>query len=167
MNTMSAMIDDSRHVQQLEETVTTSEDSRDHAPLNAKERAILCARAAADNRGRDIVVLDMTQLVTWVDYTVVATGSSRRQISTIADKVEDAMADVGDKRIGIEGYDLGQWVVLDYGDVLIHIFDESKRDFYQLEHLWGDAPHVKWQRPEDFEHAETAHDEAVDDELDF
>lgn len=122
--------------------------------LGARERAILCAQVAADNRGRDIVVLEMKGLVAWVDYLVIATGTSRRQIATVADEIKQALREVGDERLGIEGYDLGQWVVLDYGDVLIHIFDEEKREYYQLEHLWGDAPNVEWRRPDQQQRAD-------------
>lgn len=105
----------------------------------------MCARVVHEHRGRDVVVLDMRNLVDWVDFLVIGTGASRRQIATIADRVEDAMQTIGDRRIGIEGYHQGQWVVLDYGDVVIHVFNDEKRAYYQLEHLWADASHVEWQ----------------------
>jgi ribosome-associated protein len=101
----------------------------------------------------------MKELVAWVDYLVIATGTSRRQIATMADEIKQTMREVGDERLGIEGYELGQWVVLDYGDVLIHLFDEDKRDYYQLEHLWGDAPRVEWRRPDQQQSAEVGSDE--------
>lgn len=116
---------------------------------DARERAIACARVAADNRGRKIVVLEMKGVVRWVDYMVIVSGTSRRQIAAIADEIEAAMRELGDTKIGSEGYDQGGWVVLDFADVIVHIFNDEKRDYYQLEHLWADAAKVSWQRPGD------------------
>lgn len=90
----------------------------------------------------------MTELVKWVDYVVIGTGSSRRQIAAMADAIDDAFQSLGDKKVGGAGYNEGGWMVLDYGDVLVHLFDEEKRDYYQLEHLWGDAPRVEWRLDE-------------------
>lgn len=130
----------------LEERATTQTDLQPALP-DARQRAILCARTAADSRGRDVLVLDMTKVVDWVDYLVVASGTSKRQMTTIADEVEDALAAVGDRRIGIEGRQSGSWIVLDYSDILIHVFNDQTRDYYQLEHLWADAPRVRWEPP--------------------
>lgn len=116
--------------------------------LSSRERAILAARTAADNRAKDVLVLDMTEIVRWTDYLVVATGASRRQMRTVADAVEKAFADVGDRKIGIEGYELGEWIVVDFADVVLHVFTEEKRGYYEIEHLWGDAPRVEWERPD-------------------
>ena len=107
--------------------------------------ACLCARVAEENKARGVLVLDMRGITTLYDYFVLATGVSRRQTHTIADEVEDAMEREGEQRRGIEGYDAGKWIVLDYGDVLIHVFDPQCREYYGLEHLWADAPHVDWQ----------------------
>ena len=117
--------------------------------VDARERAIRCARVASDNRGRDIEILDMRQLVRWVDYMIVVTGTSRRQIITMADEIEASLEELNEEKKSAQGHDLGAWVVLDYEDILVHIFDDEKRDYYQLEHLWADAPRVEWQRPED------------------
>lgn len=115
--------------------------------MSAKDRAILCARVAEDNRARDIVVLDMTGVVQWVDYLVICSGSSRRQLCAVADAVEKEMAEIGDHKIGVEGYEKGDWVVVDFADVILHAFNQEKRDYYELEHLWGDAVRVPWERP--------------------
>jgi ribosome-associated protein len=120
-------------------------DRKTDLPTSACCRAIRCAQIVHENRGRDIVILEMRELVHWVDYLVIATGTSRRQITTIADRIEDAMRDIGERRLGIEGYHQGSWVVLDYGDVVVHIFNDEKRHYYQLEHLWADAPRIDWQ----------------------
>lgn len=115
--------------------------------LSARDRAILCARTAEDNRAKDIVVLDMTEILKWVDYLVICTGASGRQIGAIADECEKAMSEVGDVKIGVEGYEKGEWVVVDFADVVVHIFNEEKRNYYELEHLWGDGKRVAWERP--------------------
>jgi ribosome-associated protein len=115
--------------------------------LSSRERAILAARVAEDNRGRDVIVLDMTAVVAWVDYLVICTGSSRRQLCAIADDVEKHLLEVGDRKIGTEGYEKGDWIVLDFADVILHAFSDEKRGYYELEHLWGDAKPVEWQRP--------------------
>jgi ribosome-associated protein len=108
----------------------------------ARQRVLACAAVAADNKGRDVVVLDLRQLTPLVDYFIIATGTSRRQIHTIADEIERIMSARGERRIGIEGYGASRWVLLDYGDVVVHVFDDATRRYYDLENLWGDAPRV-------------------------
>jgi ribosome-associated protein len=111
----------------------------------ALDRAILSARAALDNKARDILVLDMRGITPLFDYLVLATGTSRRQIHTIAEEVDAAMRAAGDRRIAIEGYEASKWVVQDYGDVIVHVFDPDTREYYSLEELWADAPRVDWE----------------------
>lgn len=113
---------------------------------DARERATIAARVAADNKGRDVLVLDMRRVTSIYDYLVIATGASRRQMHSIAEEIDDAMAAVGDHRLGIEGYDSSKWIVQDYGDVVTHVFDPSAREYYALEELWADAPRVDWER---------------------
>ncbi len=101
------------------------------------------ARTAAENRGRDIVVLDTRRQTSLFDYFVIATGTSRRQLHAISEEIDHKLEDdLGDKRLGIEGYDDSRWIVLDYGSIVIHIFDDEMRDYYRLEELWGDADRV-------------------------
>lgn len=118
---------------------------------DARERASLCARIADDNRGRNILVLQMKGLVDWVDFIVLVTGSSRRQNVAIANEIETALKVVGDERVNVEGLEVGNWIVLDYADVVIHIFNDEKREYYELEHLWEDAPRIAWERPSEGE----------------
>ncbi|MCI0380461.1 MAG: ribosome silencing factor [Gemmataceae bacterium] len=119
-------------------------------PLNrvqtALEHAILCARTAEDHKGKNILVLDMRGITPLYDFFVIATGSSRRQIHTIAEETDAAMAAVGEKRLSIAGYRASRWVVQDYGDIVTHVFDQDAREYYALEELWADAPRVDWQR---------------------
>jgi ribosome-associated protein len=102
--------------------------------------ALAAARTAHDNRGQDIVVLDMRPLTSEFDYFVVVTGNSRRQLHAIGDEIDHTLEDdLGDERMGIEGYSESRWILLDYGSVVIHLFDEETRKFYALEDLWSTA----------------------------
>ena len=112
----------------------------------AADRACLCARVAADNKARDIVVLDMRGITPLYDFFVLATGTSRRQIHTLAEEIDAALRGLGDRRSTIEGYEASNWVVQDYGDLVVHVFDPDTREYYALEELWADAPRVDWQR---------------------
>jgi ribosome-associated protein len=112
----------------------------------ALHRACVCARTAQDNKARDIVVLDMRDLTPLYDFFVIATGTSRRQIHTLAEEIDAALRAEGDTRMGIEGYEASKWVVQDYGDILVHVFDPNTREYYNLEELWADAKRVDWDR---------------------
>jgi len=113
---------------------------------DARHRACLSARTALDNKARDIVVLDMRDLTPLYDFFVIVTGTSRRQIHTLAEEIDAALRSEGDWRMGIEGYEASKWVVQDYGDVLVHVFDPDTRGYYNLEELWADAKRVDWER---------------------
>jgi ribosome-associated protein len=110
------------------------------------DRACLAARVAADNKGRDVVVLDLRGVTPLYDFFVLVSGASRRQIHTIAEEVDAALAREGDVRLSIEGYEASKWVVQDYGDVVVHVFDPDARTYYALEELWADAGRVDWER---------------------
>jgi ribosome-associated protein len=109
-----------------------------------RERAFLCARVAADNKARDVLVLDMRGITPLFDYFVIATGTSRRQIHTLAEEIDAAMRAEGESRLGVEGYGASKWVVQDYGDIVVHLFDPETRAYYALEDLWADAPRLDW-----------------------
>jgi len=110
------------------------------------ELAIAAARTAEDNRGQDIVVLDVRKLTSMFDYFVIATGTSRRQLHAMSEEIDDRLEhDLNDERMGIEGYAESRWILLDYGSVVIHLFDEETRDYFALESLWAEAPRVAWQ----------------------
>jgi ribosome-associated protein len=102
--------------------------------------AMAAARTAADNRGQDVAVLDMRSLTPEFDYFVIATGNSRRQLHAIGDEIDHTLEDeLGDERMGTEGYHESRWILLDYGSVVVHLFDEETRKFYALEELWDTA----------------------------
>ena len=130
-------------------TVTTVPPTSDRTLSSARHRACLAARIAAENKGRDILVLDMRSCTPLFDYFVLATGTSRRQIHTLAEEIDAGLRAEGDTRMGIEGYEASKWVVQDYGDIVIHVFDPDTRDYYKLEELWADATKVDWEREGD------------------
>ena len=121
----------------------TSNPTREQLSL---EQAIQCARIGDDNKARDILILDMRGITPIFDFFVVMTGASRRQIHTLAEEVDAYMTSEGEKRLSIQGYQASRWIVQDFGDVVVHMFDEDSRAYYSLEELWADAPVVDWKR---------------------
>ena len=109
--------------------------------------AVTAARIADLLRGQNIVVLDLTGVTSIVDFFVIVTGSSSRQMHAIADEVNRKLKhEDGNRRISIEGYRTeGNWILIDFGDVVLHVFTPEGRSLYNLEQLWGDAPRVDWQ----------------------
>jgi ribosome-associated protein len=112
----------------------------------ALERTIQCAHIAEDNKARDIAILDMRGITPLFDFLLLCTGASRRQIHTLAEEIDAALRGAGEKRLSIEGYDASKWVVQDYGDIVIHVFDPDTREYYALEDLWADALRIDWTR---------------------
>ncbi len=109
----------------------------------SKLLALTAARVAAESRGTDVKILDLRAITPVFDYFVIVTGTSRRQIHAMADEIETVVkAELHDKRRGAEGYEEGRWIVLDYGDVVVHLFDAESREYWDLEHLWEDAKSV-------------------------
>lgn len=127
-------------------SAASSTDSARRRAGDSLQRALVAAQVAADNRGRDIVVLDMRELTAMFDYFVVATGTSRRQLHAISEEIDRTLEqDLGDRRLGIEGYQDSRWILLDYGDVVIHLFDPEARDYYAIEELWDHAKRVPFE----------------------
>ena len=108
--------------------------------------ALAAARAAEDNRGRYIVILDLRELTPIFDYFVIATGSSRRQLHAMSEEIDHTLEQgLGDKRLSIEGYQDSRWILLDYGDVVVHLFEPETRDYYSLEQLWCGGKRVPFE----------------------
>jgi ribosome-associated protein len=103
------------------------------------------AAAIDDKKGLGIVLLDVSGLLVITDVFVIATGTSRRHVLTLAEEVELVLKRMDRRPLRREGLDDATWVLLDYGDVVVHVFDEPTRRFYELERLWGDAPRTEWQ----------------------
>ena len=107
-----------------------------------KELALLAAKALSDKKGKEIRVLEIAELTTLADYFVLATGSSNTQINALCDAVEKELTEKGEEPLHREGYRGGTWVLLDYGCVVVHVFNDEARKFYSLEHLWADGEEV-------------------------
>jgi ribosome-associated protein len=119
------------------------------ASPTATDEAISAARLAADaisdNKGEDVQLLDLSRLLVVTDVFLIASGTSTRHVKSIATDAEDALREIDRQPIRREGTDHGQWVLLDYGDVIIHLFDRETRDYYDLERLWADAPRIAFE----------------------
>jgi ribosome-associated protein len=125
------------------EFVITDSATTKRGAERSLELALAAARTAEDNRGEDIVVLDMRQITPVFDYFVIATGSSRRQLHAISEEIDHRLEDdLGDRRMGIEGYNESRWILLDYGTVVVHLFDAETREYYALEQFWNHAEQV-------------------------
>jgi ribosome-associated protein len=121
--------------------ITSGETSR--GPYSSFVAALINAAvmAAEDKLGRDTVVLDLRELVDSFDALVVASGRNDRQVRAIAEEVERLVEIALDlKPLRVEGFAGAEWIALDYGDVIVHVFDEAAREYYDLEHLWNAAP---------------------------
>ena len=112
--------------------------------FQSKDIALIAAEAASDKKGEDILALDVSQLLVVTEYFVIITGRTNIQVRAIADEVEEQLrAKAAEKPIGREGFGEDKWILLDYGDVVVHVFQPTERDFYRLEKLWGDAPRLE------------------------
>lgn len=110
------------------------------------EWACRAARIASDYRSRDVVVLDLTAVTPVVDYFVIASGTSPRQMQALADEISRVFKAGGDGRRGIEGHDTGStWILIDFGDIVVHVQSAEARELYDLESLWADAARVDWE----------------------
>jgi ribosome-associated protein len=107
------------------------------------EQVMIAARAASEKKATDLVVLDLRQVASFTDYFVICTGASTRQVQAISDSVEEQLRNAGKRPLHTEGYSSAEWILLDYGDFIVHVFSSSARRFYDLERLWRDAGRVK------------------------
>ncbi len=107
--------------------------------------ALEAAHAAADKKAKDIVVLDIQNLTPMADYFVICSATSSTQIEAVARAVRDRLGDLGKPCKGTEGLAEAKWVLLDFGDLVVHVFRPEEREFYHLERLWGDARPVPYE----------------------
>jgi ribosome-associated protein len=110
----------------------------------ALEHARIAARIADDNRAKDIVLLDLRQATPLLDFFVIATATSRRQSHAIASEIDAEMKKLGEYKLGLEGSEEGRWILIDYGDFVVHLLSAEGRAYYSLEEIWGDAPRLEW-----------------------
>jgi ribosome-associated protein len=111
----------------------------------SRDLVVAAARAAASKQARDVVVLDVRELIVITDYFLIASGTSDRQVRTIAEEIEKSVREKGLKPVRREGEREGHWALLDFVDFVAHVFLDSDREFYDLERLWLDAPTVEWE----------------------
>jgi ribosome-associated protein len=120
----------------------TSGPNRSHLADSLK-LARAAVRVAAENRGQNILLLDLSEQTSLFDYFVIATGQSRRQLAAMASEIDRALkTEFNERKLSISGYEESRWIILDYGSIVVHLFDEDTRQFYDLESLWGDGKQV-------------------------
>ena len=139
-----------RRLTDFQDDVPHNAASRTSAERLARafENARACARIADDNRAKDILLLDLRKATALVDYFVIATATSRRQSYAIADEMDQEMKRRGERKLGMEGSEEGRWVLIDYGDFVVHVFSAEARLYYSLEEIWGDAEKLDWADPD-------------------
>jgi ribosome-associated protein len=111
------------------------------------ERICIALNAASEKKALDPVVLDLREIASFTDYFIITSGTNARQVQAIADEVVEQLKKQGTRAARMEGYNTGEWVLVDYGDFVVHVFDSKARQFYDLERLWRDA--VRVTLPED------------------
>ena len=114
--------------------------------LSTEEKTTLISQIVADKKAMDVVVLDMADASSITDYFVICSGGSQRQVQAIADAIGEQLKQAGITSLGVEGYREGHWILMDYGDVIVHVFSQETREFYDLERLWANAPKIDLSR---------------------
>jgi ribosome-associated protein len=112
--------------------------------LNPKQLAEAAANALTDKRGVEVKILDLGDLRSFTDFFVIASATSDRHARTLADAVVEAAQKRGERALGMEGEQVARWILIDLGDVVVHVFQEDAREYYGLERLWGEAEAVTW-----------------------
>jgi ribosome-associated protein len=111
--------------------------------LDSKEKAVLIAGAALEKKATDLVVLDVREITTLADYFVICSGNTSRHVKAIAEEVDYRLSLEREYYLRVEGFPECRWVLMDYGDIIVHIFEPVVREFYDLDGLWGDAPRLQ------------------------
>lgn len=107
------------------------------------ERILQALHAASEKKAIDLVVLDLQDIASFTDYFVITSGANERQVQAIADGVSDTLKKVGSPAARVEGYKTAEWILLDYGDFIVHVFEQKARSFYDLERLWRESKRVE------------------------
>ena len=113
---------------------------------SAEQFAIEVARVAHDQNADDVTVMDLRGLSLVTDFFVICSGTSSRHMQTMCDTISDHGRKAGEQRHGLAGYDAANWILIDFVNVVVHVFTPEHRDYYDLELLWGDAPRIDWAR---------------------
>lgn len=130
-------------VLEQESVAAASPETKNSAPAEELDERILAAiEAASDKKALDIVALDLRSIASFTDYFIITSGTNTRQVQAIADAVVDRLKKHGTRAARVEGYNAAEWVLVDYGDFVVHVFEDKARHFYDLERLWRDASRV-------------------------
>jgi len=112
-----------------------------------RQLALIAAEICDDKKAKDIVILDVRKVTTISDYFIICSTSNERQARAIAEDLRLKMRELGKREMGVEGMQDGRWVLQDFADIVLHVFHESQREFYDIEGLWADAKQVRWKKP--------------------
>ena len=113
-----------------------------HKLTSSREKSLNCVRAALEKKAFDLVLLDLKNVSSFTEYFLICSGRSDRQVQAIARSIEEDLKKMGIYSLGMEGFEDGKWILMDYDDVVVHVFFDPVRRFYDLEGLWLDAPRV-------------------------
>lgn len=111
--------------------------------FTSKEIALVAIEALEDKKGEEIKIIDISQVSILADYFIIASGNNRNQVQALCDNVEEKLGRMGILKKQTEGYDNGNWILIDYGDIVIHVFDKENRLFYDLERIWRDGKFIE------------------------
>jgi ribosome-associated protein len=111
--------------------------------IDGKERLLLCINASLKRKAKNLTILNVKEVSSFADYFIICSGTSDRQVQSIAASIRENLKEYGIIPLGIEGESLGKWVLMDYEDVIIHVFYKPIREFYDIERLWPDAPRME------------------------
>jgi ribosome-associated protein len=111
--------------------------------IDGKEQVLLCVNASLKRKAKNLIILNVKEFSSFADYFIICSGTSDRQVQAITAAIQENLKEYGIMPLGIEGERLGKWVLMDYEDVIIHIFYEPVREFYDIERLWSDAPRME------------------------
>lgn len=126
-----------------ERTESSAAEKPDNCVDQLDERICAALRAASDKKALEMVVLDLREIASFTDYFLITSGTNVRQVQAIADEVVEQLKKQGTKALRVEGYSTAEWVLVDYGDFILHVFEDKSRKFFDLERLWRDAVRVQ------------------------
>ena len=118
----------------------------ERGPAQLDERMLTALGAAGEKKAINIVVLDLREIASFTDYFVITSGANERQVQAISDEIVESLKKAGTAAARVEGYKTAEWILLDYGDFVVHVFDEKARSFYDLERLWRESKRVELPR---------------------
>lgn len=122
-------------------TISVSSNTTPFDDLDAEVK--LALHCASEKKAFDMVALDLREIASFTEYFVLASGANQRQVQAIADEIEEQLKkQLGSRPVRTEGYSAAEWILMDYGDFIVHVFEKNARDFYDLERLWRDAKRV-------------------------